>query len=343
MSDESPFESIKWGSFTKQFNNRPPELRHLHDLHSYATYVLHNPQDFNTRTERRARFYLNMLDPTPKGGKLQVKIFKEMIENSYRHDKTQIGNFMIQPISTREVQVWTNFQSRHLVIVFTGTYTALDWLNNYEMAKGNYQSTRRFKTAKRIFEESLAQFPDFKVTLLGHSQAGMIVHLLNDSRVYEALSYNPAWFPTTSQKSNEYIVKTSGDPVSIMVRPNEKNTIIKSKTSNPLREHSTTPLGELDQNKMIGKGLTYKHKFNKKHGFPKDTSHSIEEIAKLSGYELDGLKTIYEKGMGAYYSNPQSVRPMVHSPEQWGVARIYSAINPKSKASRVDASHLVKV
>jgi hypothetical protein len=157
------------------------------------------------------------------------------------------------------------------------------------------------------------------------------------------LSYNPAWFPTTSQKSNEYVVKTSGDPVSIMVRPTERDTIIKSKTSNPLREHSTTPLGELDQNKMIGKGLTYKHKFNKKHGFPKDTSHSIEEIAKLSGYDLDGLKTIYEKGMGAYYSNPQSVRPMVHSPEQWGVARIYSAINPKSKASKVDAKHLVKV
>jgi hypothetical protein len=191
-----------------------------------------------------------------KGGKLQVKIFKEMIENSYRHDKTQIGNFMIQPISTREVQVWVDYYSRHLVIVFTGTYSTLDWLNNYEMAKGNYQQTRRFKTAKRIFEETLSQFPDFKVTLVSHSQSGMISHLLNDSRVYEALSYNPAFFPTTSQKSNEYVIKTTADPVSIMVRPNEKNTIIKSKTSNPLREHSTVPLQDLDQNKMIGKGLT---------------------------------------------------------------------------------------
>jgi len=279
-----------------------------------------------------------------KGGKLQLKVFREMIENSYRHDKTQIGNFVIQPISTREVQVWTNFQTRHLVIVFTGTYTTLDWLNNYEMAKGNYQSTRRFKTAKRIFEESLSQFPDFKVTLLGHSQAGMIVHLLNDSRVYEALVYNPAWFPTTRQKSNEYVVKTHGDPVSVAVIPTERDTVFSTKSSNPLYNHSTVPLEELDQNMMIGKGLnTYKNKFNKKHGLPKDTSHTIEEISKLSGYELEGLKTIYDKGVGAYHTNPQSVRPQVHSPEQWAMARIYASINPKSKASKVDASHLKKI
>jgi hypothetical protein len=342
MSDESPFESVKWGSFSKQFKRRPEHLRHLHNLHDFANYILHHIDEFNTRTERRARFYLNLINP--KGGALKVKVFKDMIENSYKHDKTQIGGFNIQPISTREVQVWVDFYTRHLVIVFTGTYTALDWLNNYEMAKGNYQSTRRFKTAKRIFEESLSQFPDFKVTLLGHSQAGMIVHLLNDPRVYEALSYNPAFFPTTRQKSNEFIVKTTADPVSIMVRPNEKNTIIKSKTSNPLREHSTIPLEQLDQNKLIGKGLnTYKNKFNKTHGFPKDTSHSIEDIAKLSGYELEGLKTIFDKGIGAYHTNRASVRPNVKSPEQWGMSRLYASINPKSKASKVDAPHLVKV
>ena len=337
--NDSPYEHIKHGTFTRDFNKRPKSLHHLKDLHEFANYILHHIDEFSTRTVKRARFYKNLIDP--KGGSLQVKLFKEMIENSYRHDKTQIGRFNIQPISNREVQVWVDFYSRHVVIVFTGTYSALDWLNNYEMAKGNYQKTRRFKSAQRIFEETLSQFPDFKITLVSHSQSGMITHLLDDGRVHEVLAYNPAWFPTTQQKSNEFIVKSSADPVSIMVRPNEKNTIIESKTSNPLREHSTVPLGELDQKKLIGKGLnTYKNQFNKKHGFPKDTSHSIEDIAKLSGYELDGLKTIFDKGIGAYHTNPQSVRPQVHSPEQWAMARIYASINPKSKASKVDAPHL---
>jgi hypothetical protein len=86
--------------------------------------------------------------------------------------------------------------------------------------------------------------------------------------------------------------------------------------------------------------VTYKNKFNLKYGFPKDESHTIEEISKLSGYEEDGLHTIFDKGVGAYHTNPESVRPQVHSPEQWAMARIYAAINPTSKASRVDAPHL---
>jgi hypothetical protein len=87
---------------------------------------------------------------------------------------------------------------------------------------------------------------------------------------------------------------------------------------------------------------TYKNKFNKKHHFPKDASHSISEISELSGYEKSGLMTIKQKGMAAFYNNRAAVRPQVKSPQQWALARIYSAITPGSKASKVDASHLIK-
>ena len=86
---------------------------------------------------------------------------------------------------------------------------------------------------------------------------------------------------------------------------------------------------------------TYKQKFNKKYGFSKDESHSLSEISKLTGYKLAGLKTIQEKGEGAFYSNPESVRPQVKSATQWGVARVYSAVMG-GKASKVDAKHLIK-
>ena len=42
--------------------------------------------------------------------------------------------------------------------------------------------------------------------------------------------------------------------------------------------------------------LTYKQRFNKRYGFPKDKSHSLEEIAKLTGYTLKSLKTVFQKG-----------------------------------------------
>ncbi len=87
---------------------------------------------------------------------------------------------------------------------------------------------------------------------------------------------------------------------------------------------------------------TYKQKFNKKYGFPKDKSHSLSNISKITGYKLSGLRTIQEKGEGAFYSNPKSVRPQVKSATQWGVARVYAAIDPSSKAHKIDKIHLTK-
>jgi hypothetical protein len=86
---------------------------------------------------------------------------------------------------------------------------------------------------------------------------------------------------------------------------------------------------------------TYKDKFNKKYGFPKGASHSVAEIAQITGYKKAGLDIIVSKGQGAYFSNPQSVRPFIKSPMEWGKARLYSSVMG-GKAAKVDAAHLKK-
>jgi hypothetical protein len=87
--------------------------------------------------------------------------------------------------------------------------------------------------------------------------------------------------------------------------------------------------------------LTYKNKFNIKYGFDKDESHSLQEISKLSDYQLKHLKMIFNKGVGAYKTNPESVRPQVKSPEQWAYARVYSAVMG-GKTAIIDKDHLIK-
>jgi len=87
---------------------------------------------------------------------------------------------------------------------------------------------------------------------------------------------------------------------------------------------------------------TYKQKFNKKYGFKLSEPHSLKEISDITGYQLSGIKTIFDKGKGAYKSNPQSVRPNVKSPEQWAYARVYAALDPASKAHKIDKTHLKK-
>tara|TARA_R100001509_G_scaffold163870_1_gene139566 strand:+ start:264 stop:536 length:273 start_codon:yes stop_codon:yes gene_type:complete len=86
---------------------------------------------------------------------------------------------------------------------------------------------------------------------------------------------------------------------------------------------------------------TYKQQFNRKYGFKLDEPHSLKEISDITGYKLSGLKTIFEKGEGAFENNPQSVRPGMQK-QQWAYARVYAAVNPKSKAHKIDKVHLKK-
>jgi len=88
--------------------------------------------------------------------------------------------------------------------------------------------------------------------------------------------------------------------------------------------------------------LTYKQLFNKKYNQPLEQANSIEDISRLTGYRLSGLKTIFERGEGAFYNNPESVRKGITSPQQWAYARLYAAVNENSKAHEVDKMFLIK-
>ena len=64
-------------------------------------------------------------------------------------------------------------------------------------------------------------------------------------------------------------------------------------------------------------------------------------ILKKKYHKYSGIKTIFEKGEGAFENNPQSVRPNMQK-QQWAYARVYAALDPKSKAHKIDKVHLKK-
>jgi len=85
--------------------------------------------------------------------------------------------------------------------------------------------------------------------------------------------------------------------------------------------------------------VTNKDKFNVRYKFPKGTSYSRAEIAKLSGIPVRILTEVFKRGVGARRSNPSSVRSATTgkkvggktlrgkmSASQWGTARIYSFV-----------------
>ena len=85
--------------------------------------------------------------------------------------------------------------------------------------------------------------------------------------------------------------------------------------------------------------VTNKDKYNAKYKFPKNTSHSKRDIAKKTGIPLRILDAVYDRGVGARKTNPESVRSVATgkkvggkslkgkmSAEQWGMGRVYSFV-----------------
>ena len=85
--------------------------------------------------------------------------------------------------------------------------------------------------------------------------------------------------------------------------------------------------------------MTNKEEWNRRHNQPADKSNSKAEISRKSKIPIKILDEVYARGLGAYKTNPQSVRtktgkkdasaPMSRkmSKEQWGMSRIYSFVN----------------
>ena len=88
---------------------------------------------------------------------------------------------------------------------------------------------------------------------------------------------------------------------------------------------------------------THKQRVLRRLGLP-DTGHSLDELASASGKSKATLQEVYNRGIGAYKTDPNSVRmkgtfekgvkapmSMKLSKEQWAMARVYSFLdnNPK--------------
>ncbi len=90
--------------------------------------------------------------------------------------------------------------------------------------------------------------------------------------------------------------------------------------------------------------MTNRTAFLKRHGLPADTSLSLNEVASYAKMPVAALRKVYQKGLGAYHTNPESVRvkgtfkkdasaplSVKLSPQQWAMARVYAFVMRTAK------------
>jgi len=90
--------------------------------------------------------------------------------------------------------------------------------------------------------------------------------------------------------------------------------------------------------------MTHRESFLKKKGLSTDRSYSLIQLSRISGVSLNTLNKVYNRGLGAYSTQPTSVRmkgtykkgvdapmSMKLSAPQWAMARVFSFLdgNPK--------------
>ena len=175
-----------------------------------------------------------------KGSGLKANTLKSMIKSTY--DRSEVEGWD-KVMDTPEV---TGFKhpSGQVVVALRGTEgTAKDWSNNALYGLGGelaYKQIPRYKRAKERVAQLEKQYNPEDITLIGHSQSGLIAELL-PSKAREIITLNKATRPQDflfrRRKKNRYDIRSRFDPVSFF--PLQKsNYTIDGVSLNPLAQHS---------------------------------------------------------------------------------------------------------
>ena len=169
-----------------------------------------------------------------KGGSIKAIELQTFLKESYEDPPKQniMGYEIDYDLSSQSIfnkqmtaRVYVNENENKVIITHRGTGMEMhgtDWLNNavYVASTAAYKKTPRFKRAKLVQDMAIKKYSGFEINSGGHSQGGMIVHLLNSPEIKNSIGFNPASKNEMLGK-NEYIIRSAGDAVSALSVPNK--------------------------------------------------------------------------------------------------------------------------
>ena len=197
-----------------------------------------------------------------KGKSIKVSTLEKMLNASYAKDRPKtIDSYTLdEELSVPEVAVYFDSNTKKAKVIHRGTEGTLkDWTNNAQYALGNYMKTDRFRISKEVQNKAEAKYGKSNIDTLSHSQGSVPARLLGNDTA-NVINVNPAYLGE-KHLSNEYILRSSRDPVSLvqglksMFIKNSNDITIPAKSFNPLTEHSYNILKRLPQDQVIGRGL----------------------------------------------------------------------------------------
>ncbi len=246
---------------------------------------------------------------------------------------------------------------RLIIVAIRGTDDQRDFAAWHLVAFGQLDNSARYQEDLRDLLEFQERYPRDKYSYVGvgHSLGGAIIdRFLRMGLLRSALSYNAAPEPQELRGNSAHRrIYHEDDPLyKVAGRFIPGIEVRKSKDPFWLKYlRNFVPLGIANAYNAIDKhklptfegGGTHRENFLEANNLEKK-SYSLKELAKISRVPLGVLQEVYNRGIGAYKTQPRSVRlkgsfvknvaaPMKAklSKEQWAYARVYSFLdgNPK--------------
>jgi hypothetical protein len=209
------------------------------------------------------------IKPRDLGGSLKVNEIYQVIQNGYTWPKlTPIPQFtFIKDLSSKYHQVYENKKDKKIILNYTGSKGVVDLLNNFDYLFQVYPLTPRFLTAKEAFDKVLKEFPTYAITLVSHSQGGIITRELSrlyGDEIFEIIALNPgelsfvedikSYFGEGKRnKENEYTIKSELDFASFFAKKNKNDIVIPKMSNNTIKEHKAEILLRLNPDLVIGR------------------------------------------------------------------------------------------
>ena len=233
------------------------------------------------------------------GGSLKVEDIRQFIEDSKNAEPHGFSDWIPDyDLSTEYVKVYTNTNSNQVVVMHRGTNDLYDVLTDVGLAF-NHRQGHRFEASEQIQKLAENKYHPENITVLGYSLGGLLAEMYSSPQVKEIITFNKALIPYDLNRelpNNQYDIRTDYDLVSVLkhFKKHKNDVVIPSESLDPFNEHKSNTLNRLQQDKLIGEGLS-QYKIKELKLLIKKTARERKIKANITGLNKKELIRLLDK------------------------------------------------
>jgi hypothetical protein len=174
---------------------------------SIGRKILNKHNEFLGRKQQKATQQLGRHE-------IDARLSKE----AYEKKRQDFNEWMVEKYhNNAEHGVWINNKLKEIKVAFRGTDNLKDLGTDAYLALGKLKNTDRYKKEDNLIQQLKRMYPNYKITLTGHSLSASIASELSKKYNLEGSGFN-AGFGISGNINNPNFThyRTSTDPISIL-------------------------------------------------------------------------------------------------------------------------------